>query len=88
MSAAFTSCIMTGFYIALIGTIVSLVEMINKKVQNKSLTVLVGILDTMVGLAAFGWLIWAYTVRLSRDGKICAGATTNVTGPTKPYAYQ
>ena len=49
---------------------------------------MINILDTIVILAAFAWLVWCYSVRLSQDGKICAGATTNVTGPTRPYAYE
>ena len=88
MSAAFESLIMFGFYVALCATIISAIEIINKFAKNKGLTVLIGILDTLVSLAALGWLIWCYMVRLSRDGKICAGATTNVTGPTKPFAYE
>ena len=88
MSAAFTSVCMTGFYIALVGTLISVLELINKFAKNKSLTMLVNILDTLVILAAAAWLVWCYMVRLSRNGKICAGATTNVTGPTKPYAYE
>ena len=48
---------------------------------------LINVCDTLVSIAALFWLIWAYFVRLSRDGKICAGATTNVTETTKPYAY-
>ena len=79
---------MTGFYIALVGTLISVIELINKFAKNKSLTMLVNILDTLVILAAAGWLVWCYMVRLSRDGKICAGATTNVSGGTKPYAYE
>ena len=88
MSAAFEKVIMTGFYVTLAAFIVSVVEIINKFAKNKSLNMLIGILDTLVSLAALGWLIWCYVVRLSRDGKICAGATTNVSAATKPYAYE
>ena len=48
---------------------------------------LIGILDTLIGLAAFGWLVWVMLTRLDRNGKICAGATTNVVEETYPYAY-
>ena len=78
-----------GFYITLIALLVSIVEIINKpkSMQKKPLIVLVGVLDSIIGIIAFGWLIWATVVRLSRDGKICAGATTNVTEQGYPYAY-
>ena len=88
MTAQFTSVIYTGFVVALIASCISFIEIINKKVGSKQLTVLMGILEMLVALVCVGWLVWAFTVRLSRNGKICAGATTNVTGPTKPYAYE
>ena len=87
VTEAFTNVILAGFLITAIGLFVSVVEMINKKVQNKQLRVLVGLFDTLVGLAGFAWLIWASWVRLNREGKICAGATTNVSEETFPYAY-
>ena len=83
----FTNIIMAGFYLTLVGTIVSLVEMINKKAQNKGLTVIIGICDAIIGILAAAWLVWASLVRLGRDGKICAGATTNVEVQVEPYAY-
>ena len=61
--------------------------MINKSAQNKQLNVLVGICDSLLGAVAFAWLIWASFVRLERGGKVCAGATMNVSESTKPYAY-
>ena len=76
------------FYGSLIGALVSFLEICNKKAKNKQLTVFIGIADTIIGLAAFAWLIWASFVRLGRDGKICAGATMNVTEETQPYAYE
>ena len=61
--------------------------MINKSAKNKQLNILVGLLDSLLGLAAFAWLIWASVVRLSREGKVCAGATMNVSESAMPYAY-
>ena len=39
---------------------------------------IIGICDAIIGILAAVWLVWASIVRLGRDGKICAGATTNV----------
>ena len=83
----FTTVISFMFYGSLVGALVSFLEICNKKAKNKQLTVFIGIADTIIGLAAFAWLIWASFVRLGRDGKICAGATTNVSVQVKPYAY-
>ena len=77
-----------GFYLSVIALVISVLELINKFIKIEPLTYVINILDTLVILAAFAWLVWCYSVRLSQDGKICAGATTNVTGPTKPYAYE
>ena len=41
-----------------------------------------------MGLAALAWLVWASIARLSRDGKVCAGATNNVSFEAYPYAYE
>ena len=78
MTDEFTSVISVCFYVCLVGAIISLVEMANKKINNKQLTTLIGVGDTIIGLAAAAWLVWASIVRLGREGKICAGATTNV----------
>ena len=78
MTDEFTSVITVLFYICLVGALVSLVEIFNKKSNNKQLTTLIGVADTILGLAGFAWLVWASFVRLGREGKICAGATTNV----------
>ena len=87
VTEAFTSVIYYGFILTLVACIVTTVEMINKKVNNKQLTILTGILDSLLGLAGVVWLIWASVVRLQRNGKICAGATTNVSEEVYPYAY-
>ena len=87
VTETFTNNIYAGFVMTAIAFCVSLVEMINKKVGNKQLTVLVGILDTLLGLSAAAWLIWATVIRLERSGKICSGATTNVSEEVYPYAY-
>ena len=88
MSAAFTQLCWFGFYLAVIALVVGVVELVNKFAKIEPLTYVVNIADSVIVLAAAAWLVWCYTVRLSQDGKICAGATTNVTGPTKPYAYE
>ena len=87
VSAMFDNIITAAFYLALVGCIITVIEMINKKVNNKQLLILTSVCDTILGLCAFAWLIWASIVRLSRDGKICSGATTNVSEMTYPYAY-
>ena len=74
--------------LSLIGLANCIVEMINKKVDNKNLTVLNGVIDTLVAFAAIGWVAWASVVRLGHGGRSCAGATMNVTEPVKPYAYE
>ena len=78
MTDEFTNVISVCFYICLAGVIISLVEMVNKKMNNKMLTTVIGVGDTIVGLGAVAWLVWASFIRLGREGKICAGATTNV----------
>ena len=88
MTEIFTQVIYTGFIIALVGACLSFLEIINKKVGNKQLTTLAGIGDTLVGLAAFGWLMWATYERLRKNGAICSGATTNVNSEMEPYAYE
>ena len=88
MSAAFTQLCWFGFYLAVIALVVGVVELVNKFAKVKELTYAVNVADSVIILAAAAWLVWCYTVRLSQHGKICAGATTNVTGPTKPYAYE
>ena len=87
MTEAFTKVISYAFYLSLVGCLVTLVEMMTKIAKKKEFTVPIGVLDTIVGLLAAAWLIWATVVRLSRDGKICAGATMNVNAETFPYAY-
>ena len=89
MTDQFSSIINMGFYVSLFACIVTILEIINKpkSMQKKSINTLVGVCDSLIGIVAFGWLIWATVVRLSRDGKICAGATTNVTETSYPYAY-
>ncbi len=88
MSEAFTTVINYGFYLTLVGCLVTFVEMITKMQKEMSFTVPIGILDTLLSALAFAWLIYASFVRLSRDGKICAGATMNVNETTEPYAYE
>jgi uncharacterized membrane protein HdeD (DUF308 family) len=88
MTEAFTQVIMYGFYLSLVGVLITLVEMLTKLQKEKGLTVPIGICDTIVGILAIAWLIWATMVRLSKDGKICAGATMNVNESTEPYAYE
>ena len=83
----FSSVISTGFYITLIAALCSCLEVVNKKMQKKEVTQITGIVDTILGLAGLGWVIWTSLVRLGRDGKICAGGTTNVSEETYPYAY-
>ena len=87
MTATFTNVIKLGFWISAISTVVNIIEMLNKKMKNKQLVMVVGILDTVIGLAAAVWLAYASWARLSIDGKICSGATTNVSEETYPYAY-
>ncbi len=88
MTEAFTTVINYGFYLTLVGCLVTFVEMITKLQKEMSFTVPIGILDTLLSLLGFAWLIYASVVRLSRDGKICAGATMNVNETTEPYAYE
>uniref|UniRef100_A0A7S3I616 MARVEL domain-containing protein n=1 Tax=Favella ehrenbergii TaxID=182087 RepID=A0A7S3I616_9SPIT len=88
MTAKFTQVIFFGMILALIGLINCIVEMANKFVDNSGLRVLNGVIDTTVGFAAIAWVTWASIVRLSHNGKICAGATMNVTEATEPYAYE
>ena len=88
MTDKFTTVIYTGFIISLVSACLSFLEVLNKKMNNKQIIVLTGLGDTLIGLAALAWLIWATVVRLSRDGAICAGATTNVNSEMEPYAYE
>ena len=88
MTEAFTNVINYGFYLCIVGCLVTVIEMITKMQKEMSLTVPIGIIDTLLSALAFAWLIYASFVRLSRDGKICAGATMNVNEPTEPYAYE
>ena len=88
MSEAFTQLCWFGFYLSVAATAISIVELVNKFMKIGTLTYLINILDSLIVIAAAAWLAWCYYVRLSRNGKICAGATTNVTAPTKPYAYE
>merc|ERR1712154_724287 len=60
----FTNVISVLFYVCLAGALVSGVEMVNKNVKNKQLTVFIGIADTILGLLAVAWLAWATIVRL------------------------
>ena len=87
MSEQFGLVIYAGFILSLIGCCITFCEMINKKVQNSSLTMLTGVLDTTLGFCAFVWVVWASFVRLGRNGKVCAGATMNVNEVAEPYAY-
>ena len=87
VSAEFETIVNLGFILCLVGCGISGLEMINKKVNKKPLLVLTGILDTLLAVAALAWLIYCSMIRLSRNGKICAGATTNVSEATYPYAY-
>ena len=87
MTEQFSSVITVGFYLSLIAACCSCVEVINKKVNNKQLTQITGLIDTIVAACALAWVIWASMIRLGRNGKICSGGTTNVSEPTYPYAY-
>ena len=86
VTAQFTAIIYTGFFITLIASFVSIVELINKKMSNKQITKLVNIFDSLVVMAVAAWLAWATTVRLSRHGRLCAGGTNNVSEEVHPYA--
>ena len=67
-------------------TIVSIVEIINKKMKNKQITKLVNMFDSLLILAAAAWLAWTTIVRLGRHGRLCAGGTNNVSEEVHPYA--
>ena len=84
----FTSVIWGCFILAIIGLINCVVEMVNKFTKKPQLTVANGVVDSLVGAAAIAWVIWASIARLDRNGKVCSGATMNVTEQARPYAYE
>ena len=84
----FTMVIWCSFLLCAFGLLNCFVEMVNKFVSNKNLVVLTGVLDSIAVVAAIAWIVWASIVRLDRNGKICAGATMNVTMGSRPYAYE
>ena len=88
MTEQFTMITWACFLICAVGLVNCLIEIANKFVDNKQLTVLSGVIDTLLATLYIGWGIWASVVRLSKDGKTCAGATMNVTEETYPYAYE
>ena len=88
MTEKFTTVIWACFILVLIGLINCLIEMINKFVKNQSLTILTGVIDSLIAVAFICWVVWASIERLDRNGKICAGATMNVTEEARPYAYK
>ena len=88
MTEKFTLVTWACFWICAIGLINCAMEIVNKKVDNKGLTVLNGVIDSLLAACYVAWVVWASVVRLSIDGKTCAGATMNVIEETQPYAYE
>ena len=80
--------IYAGFVLALVGCGITFLQLVNKKLESKQLLVLTGLMDTMLGFLVFGWVVWASFTRLSRPGKVCAGATMNVNEEIEPYSYE
>ena len=88
MTEKFTLLTWVCFFLCVVGLINCAIEIANKFVDNRQLTVLTGVIDTLLATFVVFWVVWASVVRLSKDGRICAGATMNVSEETQPYAYE
>ena len=64
MSAQFTQVITVGFLIALAGLINCGVEMGNKFLKSDLLRVINGVIDSLLAIVTFVWVVWASYVRL------------------------
>ena len=87
MTAAFNSALYVEYILCWIALFCQIFHLLSKFIKLDGFKITVGWIEMAFYLLAFAWLIWATIIRFRQEGIVCAGATNNVSSPTRPYAW-